>query len=326
MSENEIEKYYNNDVFKHIVSELKLDFDSVKKIGGFENIIYEVEDMKCNFILRVTHESHRNIDLLNGEMEWMNFLWERGVSVPKPILFTSIGFVKTVTFNESIFYISKYSVALGRHLGRKDWNNDTITLFGQEIGKLHKSSKKYMASNIKTKRPNWDNDIFIIKNRGLSDLKNIYNKYEDIVRQIKKRPITKNNFGLTHGDIHFGNVKISDNKITIFDLDECAYNWYSNDIAVFLFFSILWHCKDDKKNEFINNFLKYFLIGYQQYVQLDKDILISNLPLFLKLREFDLFFALNDLPENEYYDFEKEFMNGRRERIENGTPFAELKC
>jgi hypothetical protein len=51
---------------------------------------------------------------------------------------------------------------------------------------------------------------------------------------------------------------------------------------------------------------------------------MKYLPSFLKLREIDLFLALYDLPFDEYYEFEKNFMNNRKINIENDMPFISV--
>jgi Ser/Thr protein kinase RdoA (MazF antagonist) len=97
-----------------------------------------------------------------------------------------------------------------------------------------------------------------------------------------------------------------------------------NDIAVLLFFSICIHGHQEDKSTFVNNFLNYFLHGYEQFNHLDSEM-IKHLPKFLKLREYDLFLALYSLPLNEYYEYEKHFMNNRKQSIEMDLPFIDIE-
>lgn len=39
-------------------------------------------------------------------------------------------------------------------------------------------------------------------------------------------------FGIIHADLHLGNVHFRGNKLTIFDLDHCAYGWRAYDLAI----------------------------------------------------------------------------------------------
>ncbi|MDA3887046.1 MAG: hypothetical protein PF638_15780 [Candidatus Delongbacteria bacterium] len=43
-------------------------------IGGFENYVYDYTIDNKEFVLRLTHTSHRSKDQLCGELEWIEFL------------------------------------------------------------------------------------------------------------------------------------------------------------------------------------------------------------------------------------------------------------
>ena len=112
------------------------------------------------------------------------------------------------------------------------------------------------------------------------------------------------------------------NQITMFDFDDCAYSWFINDIAIVLFYISMWQ---PGSPEFARDFLTAFFRGYRQENTLDVRWL-AEIPHFLKLREIDLYGVI-------YRDFDVEnidnrwvanYMNGRRERIENGVPFIDF--
>ena len=63
-----IEDFYYDRVVETISEQFKLDRTRVKRIGAYENLVYEcaLDDKDCVF--RITHESHRNKNLLKGEL------------------------------------------------------------------------------------------------------------------------------------------------------------------------------------------------------------------------------------------------------------------
>ena len=66
-----------------------------------------------------------------------------------------------------------------------------------------------------------------------------------------------------------------------------------------------------------------FLQAYREQNKLDPKWL-KELPVFLKLREIDLFWMIRlSLPDSswEMHDWFRNYMDGRREKIEAGTPF-----
>ncbi len=323
--ENQIVKFYNDtELKKEIADKFKLENETIVLIGGFENIIYEVSSDSKKYILRITHSSHRNREQLKGEIEWMNYLLDKDNSIIKPIPFRNNNFIESISYKSSTFFITKFSKAPGLAPNQKNWNNILIESFGNEIGKLHSDSREYIPNDLQCKRPDWDDNIFIDDEEETSDnLQNIHIKYKDLLNKIDKLPKNKDSFGLIHGDIHFGNVMLDINEITILDFDDCAYDWYLNDIAVFLFYSICIYSQDIDGIDFVHNFLEHFLKGYRQHSEIRNEELLS-LSLFLKRKEISFFLILSSLPENELYDYEKKFMNGRKEKIEADVPFIEI--
>ncbi|MCP4180522.1 MAG: phosphotransferase [bacterium] len=318
---NQISRFYNDPEFKkEIADKFTIKNNSIALIGGFENIIYEVSTDSKKYILRITHSSHRTQELLKGEIEWMGYLLKRDISIIRPITFSNKNFIESINYKGSTFFISKFSKAPGEAPNQKNWNNSLIESFGKEIGKLHSASREYTPTIMQNKRPDWDDNVFNDDEGEISDnLQNIHIKYKNLQNKINKLPKNKDSFGLIHRDIHFGNVMLDINKITILDFDDCAYDWYLNDIAVFLFYSVCIYSQDIDGIDFVNNFLGHFLKGYRQHSKITDEEL-SKLSLFLKRKEISFYLILSSLPENELYDYEKKFMNGRKEKIEADVP------
>lgn len=53
------------------------------ELGAFENIVYKVKKPN-NFIVRFTHSTHRSASDIQAELEFMDYLFENGVSIPMP--------------------------------------------------------------------------------------------------------------------------------------------------------------------------------------------------------------------------------------------------
>jgi len=111
-------------------------------------------------------------------------------------------------------------------------------------------------------------------------------------------------------------------EITLFDFDDCTYSWFINDIAIVLFYIVMGQ-KD--QSSFTREFMTYFLKGYCQENQIETEWLI-DIPLFLKLREIDLYAVIHrsfDV-ENIDHPWVAMYMENRKERIENEVPFVEF--
>lgn len=96
---------------------------------------------------------------------------------------------------------------------------------------MHALSKDFKLQAIQ--RPEWK-----IKNPDVFDIRRDLDpwtreKYEKLVCSLTSYIISPDTFGLIHNDYHLGNFIINEEGcITTIDFDECAFNWYAQDIAV----------------------------------------------------------------------------------------------
>ena len=131
-------------------------------------------------------------------------------------------------------------------------------------------------------------------------------------------------FGLIHNDFHQGNLIITkDGTITTIDFDDCAYNWYAQDIAVAFYHAYWQHSSYNGNNKaFPHTFMNHFFKGYQVENFLHEDI-VEQIPIFLKLREiflyqlFDRTWDKNNLEEWQKYTF-----LDLEEKIKKSIPYA----
>ena len=110
-------------------------------------------------------------------------------------------------------------------------------------------------------------------------------------------------------------------QIFLFDFDDCAYSWYMNDIAIVLFYAVMW---EEDAAGFTQAFMTHFLRGYSRENHLDPAWLVQ-IPHFLKLREIDLYAVIHRSFDVESLDdpWCAGCMRRRKERIKNGTPYVE---
>lgn len=154
-------------------------------------------------------------------------------------------------------------------------------------------------------RDTWEEDESSIVN-GLEDEK-VKGIATVLMDEIKALPIERETFGLMHGDIHPGNFHYDGKGLTIFDFDDAAYNYFIHDLAMVLYYSVLftpWTL--EKKTEFARKQLQVLRKGYEYEHRL-ADSWYESLPLFLRLRDIGLYgtiqkkFKGKDMPE----DFQK---------------------
>jgi Ser/Thr protein kinase RdoA (MazF antagonist) len=173
------------------------------------------------------------------------------------------------------------------------------------------------------KRHAWDDPLNNTPDRQLPQSeKVIRQKYQSVFEHLQSLPRDTDSYGLIHQDAHLGNLFVDeDYTMTLFDFDDSVYGHFIYDIAMVLFYIVMWDTND--MTGFTRRCMPTFLQGYHEHNKLDPRWL-TELPYFLKLREIDLFaailFTMGEKPDDEWA---RNYMNGRRAKIENDIPYIE---
>lgn len=321
--EKQIRDIFNDEIIKVASDRFGVLFEDVKKVGGFENFIYEFTRDQQDFILRISHSNHRTLEMVEAELDWVDYLAKNGASVSQPIRSINNRLVEKINLEDgSYFLVTAYYKAPGRHVKKEDVTEELIREYGRVIGKLHRLTKDYQPGQ--SKRIEWDEEGFIVSARSyLPDSEvAIYDHLMETIDQIKKLPQNKECYGLIHTDIHFGNFFINDGNITVFDFDDSAYKWFISDIAIALFYLIA-NKSDEEKVSLTKWFMKHFISGYQVENQLDP-FWFEQLPIFLKLREIILYVVIYRSEYPNFSEWGQNYINQYKSRIENNIPFVDV--
>lgn len=274
--------------------------DSFKKLGDFENYVFEASQDGQPLILRITHSSHRSKAEIQAELDWMNFLHQQTVNVPLAFQSVQNKFVEGIQAQDgSYFYACVFSKAHGEpvKINSPKFTEDLFYAWGKEIGKMHSVTKKYRLSEGVSKRANWNDEDLLLNIRDYipADEIIIVEKTKELMREIESFPKNIDNFGLIHTDVHSGNFFFDGNEVHVFDFDDSCYHWYASDIAIPLYYSLLYGYADKNKMEkmvFAREFLSAFTKGYET-----ENILPERwkeqLPYFLRLRDMTIFSVLH---------------------------------
>ena len=200
---------------------------SLELLGQSENLVYKIS----GFILRLTENSHRTATELNAELDFIAALSDQNVSVAMPKLSLSGLLVETVDgYHISVFKIAKGIV---KKASEAFSSLDTAFSLGCELGKMHSLSVSYSPQS--DKRHQYA-DITYHK-EGLNFIPAVdylaVEEFKKAMNWVKSLPKIDDAYGLVHMDAHAGNFCIDDkDKVTLFDFDDCAYNFFSYDLAV----------------------------------------------------------------------------------------------
>jgi amicoumacin kinase len=298
--EKTINTLLTNELLFQLFERFSVQTDSYKKLGDFENYVYEVYQDGQPVILRLTHSSHRNMDEIQSELDWMNFLHQHHVNVPLAYESTNQKLVESIESSDgSYFYACVFTKAQGEpvKINSPKFTEDLFYAWGKEIGKMHRVTKNYQPSEGIVRRANWDEEDLLlnIKEYIPSEDSVIVQKTKELIEKIKSLPKNSDNFGLIHTDMHSGNFFFDDKEIHVFDFDDSCYLWFASDIAIPLYYSILYGFADKsklEKMEFALGYISAFTKGYESENALPEQWK-EHLPYFLRLRDITLYSVLH---------------------------------
>ncbi len=293
--------------------EYKMTENRVRLNGGFHNDIFH--NKEHNSVVRISPKS-KTKEMVMQEIEWMGFLHDKGVPVPKAILPLAYEGERVKTNFE---YIPGDSIDVKN---KSHWNEVTFKQFGKSLGRMHAISKIHKFKSIH--RPAWRNDNPDVFNIRENLIPWIGEKYDKLLNSLTSDNIMPDNFGLIHNDYHQGNLIMNKKGfITIIDFDECSYNWFAQDLAV-AFYHAYWQHDSFNGNThtFCDSFMRNFFKGYTTENSLHKDT-IKQIPTFLKLREIYLYQLFNQSWDTNHLEAWQEYtMQNLETNIKNETPYA----
>lgn len=306
--------------------------EDCRLLGDFENFVYEVNKGGTPYILRLTHQSHRSFHNIAAEIDWLNHLFSEGIQVPEVMMASGERIITAGCRDGSSFYACLFSKAPGRPIKVTDreFDKDLFRSWGRIIAQMHEATANYKANAEIGARPGWDEEDVLFPERYVpaEGHARIIANSRELISRIKTLPAGKDSFGLVHTDLHSGNFFFGGKKVYPFDFDDCAYHWFASDIAIPVYYSVLYRFKNgtqQEKNAFAAGFLKEFASGYEEIRQLPPGWL-DQLPLFLKLRDVVLYTVLHKkiAPEDRSTGL-LSMMADLKGRIEDKQPIFTLE-
>jgi amicoumacin kinase len=328
--DQQIKDRYNDTILQEAMRRYGIANDKIKPLDAFESFIYEFERSTENYILRINHSLRKSEALIQGEVDWINYLTAGGVSAARAIRSETGKLVEAIDDGQGgQFLVTAFVKAQGQRPWEAGWTPTRYETYGNLLGRMHALAETYESTGLARKRPEWDDESMKFVESYLPASEIIAKqKYYTLLEHIYTLPKDSTTYGLIHQDAHQNNFFMDeDGQITLFDFDECAYSWFINDVAIVLFY-ISMDAEElgfPTAAAFTQEFMTLFLRGYGQAYALDPKWL-KEIPNFLKLRELELYAVVyRDFDVNNIDDvWIANFMQDRKTRIEQDIPFIDF--
>ncbi len=318
-----IREQFNPAILDQAVARYGLEPGSAEALDGFESFIFKVQQQGAPRILRLSHSLRRTDQHIAGEADFINYLGRNGLRVPCVVPSLSGRLTETIAATNGCFIAALFEFAPGAPIHKDDWQPPFFEKMGHYLGALHRLSKAYAPAQ-RSRFSIFDDSPPMLDNFIPVGDAIIHRRAGDLIATLRKLPADESCFGLIHVDFHRGNFFVDGGEIILFDFDDCQYSWYAHDIAMALFYAIPHDCSKPEDIAFGHTFLRRFLAGYRAETAID-DAWMARIPLFLKLRELELYAAIHrSMDLNNLDPWCASFMAGRRRKLEADVPYFDL--
>lgn len=217
-----------------------------KMLRTQDNDHYQVRAGDTKYVARVYQQgSHlgRKEDDYRYELDWLNFLKEKGISVSYPIQRADGEFIGTLNAPEGVRYFALFSFAPGAPMSATD--EEQLYIMGREMARIHVVSNDFTSE---FKRQPMDLEFLVDK--PIEQIQKFWsNNYdeklnilltsaevakEDLLDILNNPENTEDGWGPIGGDFHNVNTHFDGEQPTFFNFDLCGYGWRAYDIATFL--------------------------------------------------------------------------------------------
>lgn len=178
------------------------------------------------------------------ELDWLNFLHERGIPISRPVARRDGRFLGRILAPEGVRYYALFTFAAGKTMSLTD--EEQLYRMGAEMARIHVVSNKFQ-----TKHQRQPMDLTFLVDKSLERVRRYWppdrnedldliqtsatEAREEILNLLRNPYHTEDGWGPIGGDFHNVNTFFDDKgELGFFNFDWCGPGWRSYDIAAFL--------------------------------------------------------------------------------------------
>ncbi|MDY7012604.1 MAG: phosphotransferase [Cyanobacteriota bacterium] len=202
--------------------------------------VYVVETPKKRYILRVSHHHWRSQTDIEFELELLDFLRQRHLPVAHPLRTTEGNLFVAIAAPEGQRYAALFTYAPGE-IALGDLNLKQSQKLGETLAKVHQTALDFRThADRQPLTPDYLlghslNAIAPFLQHRPQDLDYLEGAIAQIEEQLQDFPKEAPFWSICWGDPHSGNAHFTrDERITLFDFDQCGYGWRAFDLGKFL--------------------------------------------------------------------------------------------
>ena len=183
--------------------------------------------------LRVTPDRHRDRQEVQAELDWMAALAEAGARVVRPLAARGGALLVESVLDGRPAWVACFTAAPGRPARKPDdYVDPVLDSWAGLLADLHRHARAHPAGS--GGRRSWHGDRVFLTARQARDARvapahELLGRLEAWLRAL---PADRDTHGLTHADLHLGNLNVDGGSVTAFDFDDACLHFYLHDVAV----------------------------------------------------------------------------------------------
>jgi len=285
----EAEEAWTQNILRRAAERFGADPEDLEDCNGGENHVYAFRRSGREYVLRIGHSVHRSEQLVQAEIDWVNYLASHGLPVSSPSPSLSGRWVEVIGQDgvDGYFMATAFGRAPGEDLGGGSrskaewWNGALFEQWGALMGRLHRLARDYQVRTGAPRRPESHEWPILELGRWIpNDQTTVIELGAALKARLAALPKEGSSYGLIHGDFTQVNFTVSRGAMAVFDFDRCEYGWFSKDIATALFTAV--RGSQPTTEDFPAVFLNHLVRGYRTEKSLDA-MWLKPIPDFLKL-------------------------------------------
>jgi Ser/Thr protein kinase RdoA (MazF antagonist) len=188
---------------KHWIGEVS----NLTALRAVQNFVYAADFPHGPSILRLTHDSYRTADEVKAELQWIQDLASRGLSVSTPLPTNSGSFVESIDSSHGRFIATCFLRAKGTPPDPKNpaqWNEALFEKWGAFIAGLHEAARMRAWTPASLGRNRWNEEIVVRDYRRFVPASEVAAReaFDRLFLKLRALPQSSESFGLTHADFH----------------------------------------------------------------------------------------------------------------------------
>ncbi|WP_340007520.1 phosphotransferase [Paenibacillus sp. FSL K6-0276] len=262
VSSNALCDYITREYFPHTLLKCRLFY------RGLHDIYKVVTDNK-EYFFKVYRQGIRSMEEIQAEIDLLNHLKSSGIETVFPVIKRDGNFVSKFNTVNGIRYGVMYTSVGIYEFNQIEETTELNESLGSYIASIHNAWDKCDNG---INRWNLDADSFIDRSmNAIRQFSIIYDFDIDFLEEVSKNvkrkleglTLEKPQYGVCHGDLYGGNIRIdANNNPNLFDFDFCGNGWRAYDISMYAFpFGM--GCdetklkkREQRKNQFLNGYNK----------------------------------------------------------------------